>query len=306
MRILLAIMMILLTASPGFTQDRVWLGKARMFTNDKLGDGQDRWRTGSYTISMIRGDEWQGGLPPSLGELMEYRLRSEIIAPSNLLNPIIGTDRRYVGVIGLGAFTHWDEGGVEYAVGAELVVTGPQTGLGAFQDWIHQVLGMGSVQVLGSQIGNNVFPTLSSEIGHRFLLADKGVKSLSFRPFVEAQAGAETYIRLGGDFTFGPAGTADFKVRDTVTGFRNTAIKGNRPRGLSLLFGGDVAYVKSSKYLPTALGYTLQNPRIRLRAGVYHETRKSSFFYGLTWLGKEFVNQPRGQLVGSFSVRMTF
>ena len=43
-------------------QDRVTLGWGRLLTNDLLGDGRDRWRTGSYTLSRVRGPAWGGSL----------------------------------------------------------------------------------------------------------------------------------------------------------------------------------------------------------------------------------------------------
>jgi hypothetical protein len=47
-------------ASSVAAQDRVTLGWGRMFTNDVFGDGKDRWKTGSYTVSRIRGASWDG------------------------------------------------------------------------------------------------------------------------------------------------------------------------------------------------------------------------------------------------------
>ena len=40
---------------PVLAQDRVTLGWGRLFNNDTLGDTQDRWKTGSYTINHLRG-----------------------------------------------------------------------------------------------------------------------------------------------------------------------------------------------------------------------------------------------------------
>jgi len=307
MRSLLAILLILASAVSVTAEERTWLGKSRLFTNDKLGDGQDRWRTGSYSLSFIRGTGWNGSAPSEFGALVEYRVRSEIIAPANLMNPAaIPPDRRYVGAISLGAVTHMQTGSTDVSLGLDLVVTGPQTGLGAFQSWAHNALGMGTPTVLGSQIGNAVYPTFSAEIARDFQVSADGARRISFRPFLETQVGVETYARIGGDVTFGNAGLGDFQVRDNPTGHRSIAIKGDRPRGTSFLLGGDVAWVQSSQYLPASSGYSVEVPRVRMRAGVYHEAKTASLFYGLTWLGKEFVNQPEGQVVGSFSVRMKF
>jgi len=304
--LLLGLVLLISAAGPLAAQDRVWLGHQRLFTNDLLGDGHDRWRTGSYALSWIRGEGWDGQLPNGFGQLIEYRFRSEIIAPANLLNPVIGTDRRYVGALSFGAFSHMKMGRSDVSLGADLVVTGPQTGIGDFQSFIHRALGLGVPRVLGSQIGNAVYPTVNFELGRDFDMATKSGGRMSFRPFVEAQTGVETFVRIGGDMTFGQLGKGDMQVRDVVTGFRTPAIKGVRPRGVSFLLGGDMAYVANSKYLPAASGFTLQDPRMRLRAGIYAERESTSIFYGLTWLGREFTNQTGSQVVGSIAVRMHF
>ncbi len=285
---------------------RVWLGKARLFSNDAIGDGHDRWRTGSYTVSAIRGRSWDGSLPTGFGDLIEYRIRSEIIAPANLQNPVLGTDRPYVGALSFGAFTHMEAAGAQLSLGLDLVVTGPQTGLGTFQNNVHRAIGMRSIKVLGSQLGNAVYPTLNMEMGRDFTLPDTGRGRVAVRPFVELQAGVETFLRIGTDITFGPSGRGDFLVRDPTTGQRVSALKSDRPRGLSFLLGGDVAYVASSHYLPGSGGYIVTSPRVRLRAGFYKEGKRASVFYGLTWLGKEFKAQPSGQMLGSVTVRLNF
>ena len=305
-RLFLGLLLAVGIAQPAVAENRVWLGKARLFTNDKLGDGKDRWRSGSYAISGIRGPRWTGQLPSKLGGLMQYRIRSEIIAPANLKNPAIGTDRRYVGVLALAAISHFQAGPAEAALGLEMVFTGPQTGVGRFQSAVHTALGIGKPQVLGSQIGNAVYPTVNLELGRDFDLLGGGSGRVTFRPFIEAQAGVETYLRLGGDFTFGQLGRGDLMVRNPVTGFRNVALKASRPRSTSFLLGGDMAYIGSSRYLPAASGYTPVSPRLRLRAGIYGENAAASIFYGLTWLGREFSNQPESQVVGSVTVRFDF
>jgi len=304
MRHLLLVAVLFISSVTGATAGRVWLGHARLFTNDVIGDGHDRWRTGAYVVSRIRGTGWSGRLPSRLGQLIEYRVRSEIIAPANLQNPVLGTDRPYVGALSIGAISHMRAGGNDLALGLDMVFTGPQTGLGHFQSVLHQAVGMGSVKVLGSQIGNAVYPTLGMELARNVEIPSR--RRISVRPFLEAQAGVETFLRVGGDITIGRLGKGDFLVRDVTTGQRVTAIKSGDAPGVSFVLGGDVAYVWSSHYLPVSSGYTLQRPRVRLRAGIYHEASAGSIFYGLTWLGKEFVNQPTSQIVGSLTVRLKF
>ena len=74
-------------ASPIAAEQRVTLGWGRLFTNDALGDGRDRWRTGSYTVSRIKGISWSGELPTTPGEIVEFRFRADTIAPASLTDP---------------------------------------------------------------------------------------------------------------------------------------------------------------------------------------------------------------------------
>ena len=65
-------------------QKRHFIGYRRLTTNDVLGDGKDRWRTGSFSSSRIWGQKWKGELPQEFAELVEARFLGEIIAPSDL------------------------------------------------------------------------------------------------------------------------------------------------------------------------------------------------------------------------------
>lgn len=285
---------------------RLWIGTGRIFNNDQFGDTHDRWRSGSYGLSFIRGPKWQDKLPSQAGEIVEYRLRSEIIAPADLTNPVLGGDRRYVGALSFGMFTHFERGGDEISAGIDLVVTGPQTGVGLFQTQVHQLTGYPIPAVLDSQIPNGIHPTVNVEIARNIEIRNNAGVQIRFRPFVEVQAGVETFLRVGGDFTFGELGRGDLMVRDVVTGQRVVAVRGSRAPSHSIVLGGDVAFVANSVYLPAASGYTLVNPRIRLRAGRVIDAENYQVFYGLTWLGKEFAAQTSGQVVGSVSVKIVF
>ncbi len=300
-----ALVSILLCTAPVFAQSKIRLGAVRIFNNDRIGDGQDRWRTGAYAGSIVRGEAWTGRRPETIGALMEYRLRTEIIAPADLTNPVVAPDRLYAGAISLGAISHFRSGKTDISLGVDMVITGPQTRLGAFQSWAHNVLGITDPKVLGSQIGNGFHPTASLEIARAFSLPGSGAGT-RFRPFFEAQLGIENFVRVGGDVTIGKLGANDLLVRDVVTGQRVAAVRGGNSRGASFVMGGDVARVFSSGYLPTSLGYAPVRTRVRLRSGVYYEMENSSVFYGLTWLGREFSAQPEGQLLGSLSVRLRF
>ena len=96
-----ALIAALLVPTTTYAQERVTLGFGRLFSNDGIGDGDDRWRTGSYTVSLLRGQRWSGTAPDQFGELLEFRLGAETIAPANLLVPA-ANDRRYAGILTLG------------------------------------------------------------------------------------------------------------------------------------------------------------------------------------------------------------
>jgi len=282
-------------------QDRVTLGHARLLGNDAFGDSKDRWQTGSYATSILRGPMWDGSLPTRPGEILEYRLRGQVIAPADLVAPVAG-DRRYAGVLAAGLFTHFALAQFETSLGVELVATGPQTGIGNLQRAVHNLLGLPEPVVLGNQIGNAVHPTASAEIGRSLRFGD----GLTLRPFAEAQAGVETLARLGGDVVLGGLGRGALMVRDTVTGQRVEGINGSDGSGLSLSFGGDVARVFDSAYLPTGGAATLRDTRRRLRLGLNWQGERAEVFYGLTLLGREFATQPESQVVGSLRLRLEF
>ena len=91
----------LLAAFAAQAEDRVTLGWGRLLTNDALGDGTDRWQTGGYQVSRMRGVSWGGVLPATPGELLEFRASSQIAAPADLVTPKPG-DRRYAALLAFG------------------------------------------------------------------------------------------------------------------------------------------------------------------------------------------------------------
>lgn len=186
-----------MTGSAASAQERVTLGWGRLFTNDVFGDTRDRWRTGSYALSRVRGAEWSGALPATPGEILEFRAVGETIAPADLVSPD-PSDRRYVGSLTLGLHTQFDWQGFETSMGVNLVATGERTGASRMQGRIHDWLGLPEPQVFGDQIGNHVYPTALVELGRRMDLPGGAL-----RPFVEAQAGVEDFVRLGADLSFG-------------------------------------------------------------------------------------------------------
>ena len=294
--------LILAAAMPqtAVAERREVLGRARLFTNDLIGDGRDRWRSGAYSVSTVRGQEWTGQLPLRMGQIMEYRFRGETIAPANLNAPVVG-DRLYAGVLSVGAHTYFDWNGYEVSAGADIMVMGEQSGVGGFQEAIHDMFSLPSSNVENFQVENGVYLHATLEIGREFDMGEARV-----RPFLELQAGVETMARAGFDLTIGDYGAGGLRLRDSTTGQRISAVDGGIDSGFSFLVGGDVAYVDSSRYLPSDRGYEVEDMRYRARAGVNYAFGSSNVFYGLTYLSEEFVGQPEGQTVGSVSFGVEF
>lgn len=278
------------------------LGYGRLTTNDVIGEHTDRWRTGSYSSSRVWGYRWDGTAPAALWDLLELRLQGQVISPEDLSAPMVG-DRPFAGSLGAGLHTHANFRGVELALGADLVVIGPQTGLDDFVSRIHDLLDApkASDAVIAAQVGDKVRPTLVAEVGRNYDLGGQ----VFVRPFAEARAGDETLVRAGADFTFGRIGQGELLARDQVTGQRYRVIYASAP-GTSFVLGGDVAYVSDSVYLPSGYGFDIEDTRARLRAGVHWQGTRASLFYGLTYLSEEFSTQPEGQVTGSIRVKFRF
>jgi hypothetical protein len=298
--IILAVFLGLATALPGMSQGRQGTNSGRLFSNDFLGDGQDRWHSTSYVISELRGLNADGHTPTAFGQLLEYRLRGEVIAPANLQAPA-AQDRPYAGVLAYGLHSYMGEGDdVLNRIGVDVVAVGPQTGLGQFHNWVHERLGTAGPD-LETQLPNAIYPTVSGEIANSIQF---GVVEL--RPFAEAQIGVETFARLGADVFWGGRDDDQLRLRDVTTGqLYNSAGEHTGP-DVEFMLGADIAHVWSSEYLPATDGYVVEPVRFRGRAGVQVSAPQADMFYGVTWLGPEFEAQPSGQLVGSLNVNLRF
>lgn len=281
-------------------QGRETLGQARLFTNDLIGDGRDRWRSGAYGVSTVRGPGWTGEMPMRVGQIMEYRFRGEVISPANIHSPD-PADRLYAGVLSVGAHSHLSWQGLEVSLGADVVAMGEQTGIRHLQETVHDALSLPSSNVEGHQVANGVYLHGTLELGREFELAQARL-----RPFLEVQAGVETMARVGVDLTFGDYGLGGLRLRDVTTGQRISAIDSPTDSGWSLLVGGDIAWVESSRYLPEDRGYVPEDMRYRLRAGVNYAFGHSNIFYGLTYLSEEFEGQAEGQTLGSLTIALEF
>lgn len=287
-------------AAPAHAEDRQGIGIGRLFNNDFFGDNRDRWRTGSNVISLLRGLGWEGQLPTSFGDVIEYRFRAEIVAPDNLTSGGF-PDRRYVGALSFGMHTHFRVEKAEISLGADMVAVGPQTGLGRMQKTVHDLVGAPVPGVLANQVEDGFHPTALVEVSQPFEFGN----AVMVRPFVQGQAGVETLARVGVDMVFGHFGQEDLLLRDVVTGQLYRGVATKQP-GYSFILGGDTAKVYDSAYISKADGYVLTDSRDRLRAGVHWQGEENSVYYGVTWLGREFKAQTEEQVVGSLRFNFKF
>ena len=298
---LLAIGVISMTHSAS-AEGREKLGYGLLLTNDTLGDFKDRWQTGSITASRAWGPSWQGQAPSQPGALLELRSHGRAITPNNLVY-VDPDDRRYAGIVSLGLHTHFQRGSVEYALGGDLVFTGPQTPVDEVQTAMHDLMGIHppSLSVRSNQIENGVYPTLVGEVGRDYTLGN----SARVRPFAEMRIGDETLGRVGVDVTFGEFGLGGLLVRDPVTGHRYEVIN-DTSDGFSFLLGADLTQMDSSVYLPEGNGPEMEETRSRVRVGGNYQRGNLSLFYGTSWLSEEFKGQSEGQFVGATQLRFSF
>lgn len=298
-RSLTLVLAVLTLATPVVAQDRAQIGSGRLFNNDIMGDGYDRWRTGSYVYSHVRGYDAYSGTE-GFGELLELRFRTEIIAPQR--GSAAAVDRPYVGAISLGAHTHFSTGWADVSLGGDLVAIGPQTGLSRFQEIYHETFDLPAPPNTDDQLADRFVFNGSASATKSFALGGSTV----LRPFVEGLTGTEDLLRAGADVLVGPVATGNLLLRDVVTGQLYTGTN-DAADGVSYVFGADITSVFDSDFLPSDQGYAVVETRTRARAGVHWQiSRGASLFYGATYLSEEFEGQTEGQVVGSLKLNFNF
>ena len=280
----------------GLLQPRETIGAGRLFTNDAIGDGSDRWRSGSFVYSHLRAPIPYDGTLPKFGDLLEYRLRSEIISPDSAVR-----GRPYVGLLSAGVHNHFNLGRTEASVGADIAFIGPQTKVDEFQEGYHDLFDLRQ-PLQSPQLDDDVFVNLTGELRRTYRLAP----TTTLRPFAEALIGAEDIARVGADLMIGRVGRDDLPIRDVVTGQLYPGVVGDGS-GVGFVLGGDIAHVSGSDFLPESFGYDAMSTRSRARAGVTWQSHAGlSLFYGATYLSKEFERQPEGQVLGSLRLNFRF
>lgn len=276
----------------------------RLVTNDLIGDGKDRWQTGSYSASygLARGD-LTNGIPDRFGELVELRVDAALMAPRFLRFPEKG-DRPLTGLMRFGLGTQFLMGGFEADLQSTLTFVGPETGLVDLQTGIHDQIDTAvrpSQQVRDNQL--NLDPRLGAkaEIAKTFAIG-----RTSLRPFVEFESGMETTSRAGFDFTIGSFGQGGILARDLVTGQRYQVLPGEG-QGFSFVMGADATAIHHTDLLREKDGVTALDTRNRVRAGLHYQTGGRNLFYGMTYLSPETkIQDGEGQVAGSLRLDWSF
>lgn len=288
-------------ATVASAQSTELLGVGRLFSNDYLGDGRDRYQSGSYVGSFVRGPSDWDGTPQEIGTIREYRLRSAIIS-SDGIGEAPG-DRPYAGVLSFGVHSHFGEDTFRGSVGVDVTAVGPQTGVSRFQEGAHDTFGLSQVRFTDSQLDDAVYLGLTAEAAEVLYLP----YGFTARPFAELQFGPEDIARFGADFFVGSDIASEILIRDVATGqlYQGTGHEDNS--GFALVVGADLAAVSDSVYLPEDRGAIASDTRGRLRAGVHWQGEgDTSAFYGVTYLSPEFDEQPEGQFTGSLKLNFNF
>lgn len=282
-------------------ETRELLGVGKLFTNDYLGDGRDRYQSGSYVRSYVRGPADWNGEPQDFGDIREYRLRSAIIA-SDGMGAAPG-DRPYAGVLSVGVHSHFGADTFRGSVGVDITAVGPQTGVSDFQEAAHDFFGLDQARFTDTQLSDNFYLGLTAEAAEVLPLS----YGLTARPFAELQLGPEGIARVGADVYFGGSIEDDIMIRDVSTGHLYRSLQKGEVGGFSFVLGADMAAVANSVYLPEDRDVVPSDRRGRLRAGVHwHSADDTSIFYGLTYLSPEFEDQPEGQVTGSLKLNFNF
>ncbi|MEO1676855.1 MAG: lipid A-modifier LpxR family protein [Pseudomonadota bacterium] len=284
------------------TTERRLLGIANAGTNDDFltSDILDRWRTGALTINLTWGPEITPGAPIAFGDVLEVRFRGEILAPEDIDNPQ-PDDRPYSTALSFGLHTHFRNSGTDYRLGADLVVTGPQTGLSSLQETLHEWQNLPDPSAAADEeLSDAVHLTVSGEASRELALTG----SIAARPFVAARVGDEIYARIGADFVGGSLNSGGLLVRDYATGALYEATRGTQT-GFGWSLGVDVASVAYSAHLPT-FAVDHEPTRTRARASVMWAFDRWSAFIGTSYLSEEFTEQDEGQIVGVFGLSTSF
>ena len=281
-----------------------YLGYGRLVTNDLLGDGKDRWRTGSVSAFRMYVQDGVDLKHLKLGDAVELRSHFEVVAPSDL-QATNGGDRPWGGAHSLGLHSPFHYGPLHMSLGTDIHFIGTDSGLTQFQQDLHKGLGIKHAgdSVADNQVNDETVIGGAAEVAYPISLTQR----VQARPFGEMRAGLEDVVRMGVDLYFGALGATPAMSRDPVTGHRYPVnVEQAQDRGMLFSLGYDHTHVATSKFLPSEANVKHGPTRARTRMGMTFKRGSWSVFGGFTWMGKEFEGQEGEQVLGSIRLFSRF
>jgi len=293
------------------------------FWNDRLGDGQDRWKTGGLTQSYVFPEHVfsRGNWFADRASALELNLRGLVMTPDDTAfagaNP---KDRPYAQYAAAGVYLrsiarpHEAAPGLglqtEDRAGIELGWQGDPLPLFDIQGALHGLTGTGGdMGNPDNTINGEFLANLQARRTWRFH-CDEFDRDLELAPFVQVSAGMrENSLRAGADLFVGSALEGRTWGSDLATG---AVMAGDsiRRQGFhwTIFTGGDVGYVASDAFLDG--GFAGDGPSIgrkpltaRLRGGVLLEYGRVGIGFSLNWLSPEFQGQSDGQTIGAIQLK---
>lgn len=299
---------------------------ATLVWNDRLGDGEDRWKSGGVTQSVILPERLLGGASwiDGRASALEVSLRGLVMTPDDTaFNGVNGDDRAYAQYASAGAFLRSAARPapiapglalqVEDRIGIEIGWQGEPLPLFDIQEAFHGLADTGGDRGNPSNsIGGEFLANVEARRGWRFHNAGDS-HDVEVVPFIQGSAGMrENSLRVGGDVFVGSPLEGRLWGTDPATGaVFSQASMPRRGTHWSVFFGGDVGYVASDAFLDGGFdgnGPSVERREIvgRARAGVLVEHGRVGVGFSLNWLGREFETQPEAQLVGALQLRLRF
>ncbi len=249
----------------------------------------DRWRTVAGQATWVFERTPTRSFALSLG--------AEIISPEYLAAALPTQDRAFAGVFQIMAKDQRRIGSWDTTLGLGMSVTGPQTRLDHFLEWIHATFvgqPLGSTVIAG-QVPDAVYIEAMAEAARNI---DTSLGHV--RPFVAAQTGTENLVRAGIDLFWPHApGTQRMPVTGALLG-------GDQGAGWHFGAGYDVAYVTETFLIPDSAMVTVSPYRTRARVSVGYQVNQTRATFGLGWLSPEFDEQREGQFIGTVSLSFDY
>lgn len=294
------LILVAIMSSQVFAEGRAaYRGEVGSFVNDFIGDGHDRWHTGSYQKSY-----YSQGYQLGWVDGIELRSRSQIVTPWSPSKQKDG-DRPYSTAIGVGGFAHGHLAGFETRIGGEVILLGDGTGLETLQRTIHDGMGMGNSFDPNrsdiDQVDNGLTSRFDIEIARTLRTSEFSM----IRPYTEVTFGGDQYNTIGTDVIIGPLASASIWTRDVVTG-RLLTPQVNEIRGVSIVAGLDARSARSSIHLPEGARVNIEPMQFRARIGMQSSSSFANIFIGQARLSEDFVGQTDSQRVGMLSISFSF